>query len=167
MNIFILDRNPKVCAQYHLDKHVVKMPLETAQLLCTAITEHGGPAKYKVTHKNHPCNIWTRQSRGNFVWLVELGWELCREYQLRYGRCHACLPIINDCLMRADFIPEGEITEFVQAMPDEYKRMDPVDGYRAYYTGAKWGFATWKNRMPPSWWLENVHEDLPCLTKKL
>jgi hypothetical protein len=167
MNIFILDRNPKICAQYHLDKHVVKMPLETAQLLCTAVIEHGGTAKYKVAHRNHPCSLWARKSRDNFVWLVELGWELCREYQLRYGKVHACLAVINDCLIKAEHIPEGGLTDFVQAMPDEYKRLDPVDGYRAYYIGAKTGFAKWKNRKPPSWWLEYLHEDLECSQKNL
>ena len=35
MNIFFLDENPTLSAQYHVDKHVVKMILETAQLLCS------------------------------------------------------------------------------------------------------------------------------------
>lgn len=33
MNIFVLDYNPKFAAEYHCDKHVVKMILESAQIL--------------------------------------------------------------------------------------------------------------------------------------
>ena len=37
MNLFYLDEDFDKCAEYHVDKHIVKMPLEAAQLLCTAI----------------------------------------------------------------------------------------------------------------------------------
>lgn len=69
MNIFILDTNPKIAAQYHVDKHVVKMILETAQLLCSAHWLNGSEAPYKLTHKNHPCAIWTRECVENYNWL--------------------------------------------------------------------------------------------------
>ena len=59
MNIFILDKDPKTAAEYHCDKHVLKMILETAQMLCTAHWETGGQAPYRATHKNHPCTKWT------------------------------------------------------------------------------------------------------------
>jgi hypothetical protein len=36
MNIFVLSRCPRAAARLHCDKHVVKMILETAQLLYTA-----------------------------------------------------------------------------------------------------------------------------------
>ena len=36
MNIFYLDKDPKVCAKMHVDKHCVKMIVEYAQLLSTA-----------------------------------------------------------------------------------------------------------------------------------
>jgi hypothetical protein len=157
VNIFVLDENPRLCAQQHIDKHVVKMPLETAQMLCTAILVRGGEAVYKMAHKNHPCSIWARENRNNFLWLVELGWELCLEYQFRYGKVHKCLSVINDCLMKFQYMPDGGPTDFVQAMPEEYKRMDPVAAYRAYYVGAKVGFASWKNRKPPEWFCENIH----------
>lgn len=157
MNIFVLDENPRLCAQQHIDKHVVKMPLETAQMLCTAISVCGGESVYKVAHKNHPCSIWARETRSNFVWLVELGWELCLEYQFRYGKTHKCLSVINDCLMKFQYIPEGEATSFVQAMPEEYKRIDPTDAYKAYYVGAKVSFASWKKRKPPEWFCENAY----------
>ena len=69
MNIFILDYDVKKCAEYHVDKHVVKMILETAQLLCGAHWTTGGEAPYKLSHKNHPSAIWTRQDLNNYMWL--------------------------------------------------------------------------------------------------
>jgi len=35
MNLFILDTDPDKCAEYHIDKHVTKMQLECAQMMCT------------------------------------------------------------------------------------------------------------------------------------
>ena len=65
MNIFVLDNDPFKAAEYQCDKHVVKMVLETAQLLCSAHET----APYKRTHYNHPCAIWTRSSLSNYMWL--------------------------------------------------------------------------------------------------
>ena len=62
MNIFILDKNIKKCASYHCDKHVAKMILESAQMLSTAVRLAGDDIGYKVTHQNHPCMVWTRNS---------------------------------------------------------------------------------------------------------
>ena len=36
MNIFYVDRDPVKAAQMMCDKHIVKMILESAQMLCTA-----------------------------------------------------------------------------------------------------------------------------------
>ena len=85
MNIFMLDNDTKLAAQYHNDKHCVKMCLEYAQLLCTARHESGdSTARYRPTHKNHPSAIWVRESLNNYVWLCQLGIDLCKEYTERY-----------------------------------------------------------------------------------
>lgn len=152
MNIFILDRDTQLCAGYHLDKHVVKMPLESAQMLCTAVIFHGGTAPYKQAHKNHPCSIWTRETRQNFLWLVDLGLELCHEYRFRYGKVHKCYHIINQCFRLSKHIPESSFTDFAQAMPDKYKCHDAVDAYRAYYIHDKASMAAWRDRDIPEWW---------------
>lgn len=88
MNIFLLDYDVKKCAQSHVDKHVVKMILETAQLLCGAHHVIGTTDNipYKLSHKNHPCSIWVRESLTNYLYLCELGLELCYEYTYRYGK---------------------------------------------------------------------------------
>jgi phage-related protein len=78
MNIFILDKDPKKIAMYHNDKHVVKMIVETAQLLCTAhhVSGTNGDIPYRKTHQNHPCSIWARESIENYNWLLTLLKEL-------------------------------------------------------------------------------------------
>ena len=154
MNIFILDKDVKKCAQYHCDKHVVKMILETAQLLCgvhhvTAQVTDQVP--YKLSHKNHPCAIWTRESLSNYLYLCELGLALCDEYTHRYGKRHKSLQVILWCINNRPNISDKEFTEPAKAMPEEYKVKSVVDSYRNYYRGAKSGFTTWKNRDIPKW----------------
>ena len=153
MNIFVLDRVPRQAARYACNKHVVKMILETAQLLCTAYPEgyscdSCGEVPYKRTHYNHPCGKWARESLSNFDWLVEHGLELCRDYTIRYGRHHKSGAVIEYCGYHMPEIPDLGLTSFAQAMPDEYKSVDAVAAYRAYYRNEKSGFATWKTAVP-------------------
>ena len=139
MNIFVLHFLPRIAAEMHCDKHVVKMILETAQLLYSAHHLAGGPlpeGAYKKTHVNHPCAIWVRDSAANYMWLCELGFWLCREYQYRYGqdKVHKTEHhIVWLCKHLPAGIPMGPITPFPQAMPPEYKREDPAEAYRVYY----------------------------------
>ena len=152
MNIFVLDKDPKTCAVYHNDKHVVKMILETAQLLCGVHWVEGGEAPYKLSHKNHPSAIWTRECVENYIWLCDLGLELCNEYTYRYGKRHKSQDIIEWCLLNVPNIPEkGDITPFALAMPDECKVGDAVASYRVYYMVEKREMAVWKNRETPEW----------------
>ena len=163
MNIFILDKDVKKCAQYHCDKHVVKMILETAQLLCGVhhVTAHDtahdtAHVPYKLSHKNHPCAIWARESFSNYVYLCELGLELCKEYTHRYGKRHKSLDVILWCIVNRPNIPDKGFTEPAKAMPDEYKVKSVVESYRNYYRGAKSGFASWKMRETPEWFTFNL-----------
>lgn len=153
MNIFILDWDVKKCAQYHNDKHVVKMVLETAQLLCGAHHMSNSPYEipYKLSHKNHPCSIWVRESMDNYLWLCELGLELCEEYRNRYGKRHKSLDVIEWCIVHKPKIPNKGFTTPPLAMPDEYKVGDVIQSYRNYYIGAKKDFSKWKNRDVPNW----------------
>lgn len=152
MNIFALARDTVVAAQLHVDKHVVKMPLETAQMLCTVNHLYGKhDVPYKATHAKHPCTIWASQSVCNYKWLVDLGRQLCAEYEYRYGRQHKCLDVINAVAEPPSGVPDGPLTEFATAMPDECKLDDPVDSYRNYYRMKKHGMASWKGRPRPDW----------------
>lgn len=145
---------PNICAKQHNNKHIVKMPLETAQILCSVhhVTESEYIPRYKLCHKNHPCNKWARENLSNYLWLVDLGLELCKEYTFRYGREHASQKVIEDLKNNLPDIPEGEMTPFAQAMPETYKDSNAVDAYRLYYYFEKHHLADWKNRDKPDWW---------------
>ena len=156
MNIFFLDFDTKKCAEYHCDKHVVKMILETAQLLCSTHWVIGSEAPYKLSHKNHPCSIWVRESLSNYLYLCDLGLELCKEYTYRYGKRHKSQDVIEWCLTNKPNISDTEFTEPPKAMPDEYKVNNVIQSYRNYYIGAKKDFAKWKNRDIPEWF-SNKH----------
>jgi len=159
MNIFVLHRSPVVSAKMACDKHVVKMALETAQMLCTVAIEHGhkDPCLYKPVHAKHPCTIWAGENVANWAWLCKHGIALCKEYSFRYGKTHKCEDVIRT-IYRDRLGPSGIVcltgmTPFAQAMPDQYKHKDPVVAYRAYYRGEKHAFARWTKREQPTWWV--------------
>ena len=152
MNIFFLDFDTKKCAEYHCDKHVVKMILETAQLLCGSHWVTGSEAPYKLSHKNHPCAIWVRESLSNYLYLCDLGLELCKEYTYRYGKRHKSQDIIEWCLVNKPNIHDVDFTVPPIAMGDEFKiGNDVIESYRNYYIKAKSSFTVWKNRPIPDW----------------
>ena len=156
MNIFILDQDPVKAAQQHNDKHCVKMILEHCQMLSTALRVHSNDSLdgiYKQAHLNHPCSKWVRETRGNFKWLIEMTEELFQEYTRRYGKSHKSYSIFEVCKNHANFIPDGEMTAFALAMPDEYKNPDAVIAYRTYYLKDKREISKWKMGNVPAWWV--------------
>lgn len=166
MNIFFLSLIQSHCAKYHVDKHVVKMILETCQLLCCAHHLHPNSVytpPYRLTHKNHPCAIWTRTSLDNYKWLVVLGLELCKEYTYRYGKVHKCQSLLHDLNENHPSIPSIGFTTPAKAMPDDYKIntnniTDCITSYRNYYYFAKTDLHSWKKRKVPYWILEYQKE---------
>jgi len=193
MNYFILEHDPILSAIEQCDKHVVKMPVETAQMLSTAIRQKYGKLGtvktqkgeeiiehqryllhelgeydgmlnteksilYWSVHTKHPCTLWTGESFENFWWAHTHGVALCYEYRRRYKRGHKSLEVMTAAYDYLKFhnIEEWKTgqTPFPQAMPDEYKRKDAVEAYRAYYSGEKNRFAKWTNAEPPAWWVE-------------
>ena len=140
MNIFYLSNCPKQAAKYQYNKHVVKMILESAQLLCTAHHELQSDVDvpYKPTHKNHPSAIWARRSSAHYKWLYEHMLALGAEYKKRYNKDHLtilkCRDILN--IVPGDLI-NNDFEQPPQCMPDEYKASDAVDGYWNYYIQAK------------------------------
>lgn len=182
MNIFVTDPSPVQSAADLCDKHIVKMILESAQMLCSAhwiawqnklkpyknlkgrdlknwlhanIPTDLRPA-YSMTHVNHPCSVWVRQTVSNYLWLVHHALALCENYTKRYHRTHKTEAII---IWLAEHLPpvfesnEIGLTQFAVAMPDNYKvPNDPVQSYRNYYIGSKARMAKWRHCSPPSWW---------------
>ena len=161
MNIFILDHDISLSAQYHCDRHVVKMVLESAQLLCGAHIAHGVEVPYKMSagHMKHPCALWARETKDNYFYLWELGRQLCEEYTYRYGKVHASQKVIDN-LPWPDHIPDGKMTPFARAFnrsmqPDKLNRIlntvDTVTAYRLYYVLDKAHFCKWTGRPTPLW----------------
>lgn len=152
MNIFVLDDDIERCAQYHCDQHVVKMILESVQLLCTALNKKGFTTPYKSTHTKHPCVLWVEASFDNFLWLYQLTEALNREYKYRYNKTvdHKSIAVLHQ-LTAFEYERHG-LTPFAQAMPDEFKvEGDAVAAYRNFYRGEKLAFARWTKRDLPPW----------------
>ena len=138
MNIFALDNDPRLAAMMMCDKHIVKMVLESAQMLCTAINYKGGVTPYKTSHTNHPCTIWTRASQENFRWLTEHAKELNAQYRKRYNKRtnHKSWEIIksvvrdNAPIIRS--LPDLGPTPFAQAMPETLRIENDAEIGRAH-----------------------------------
>jgi hypothetical protein len=151
MNIFYVDRDPVIAAQQLVDKHVVKMPLETAQLLCSAFPQ--GEAPYRRTHYNHPSAVWTRRSRANYEWVIKHGLALCEEYTKRYGKQHKSNIVILWCRDNIDKLEWGEdfFTDPPECMPDECKTGTVTESYRQYYRKYKSYIYRWTKSDKPEW----------------
>jgi hypothetical protein len=155
VNVFVLDLDPSRAAVAQCDAHVVKMPVETAQILSTVVSDLGLPAPYRPTHRHHPCVRWAAARAANFEWLLAHGFSLCDEFLFRYGHEHGSRRALERlALVGIDaFLPSGERTPFVQAVPDDLRGPDPVVAYRATYRREKARFARWaKGRPAPEWW---------------
>jgi hypothetical protein len=155
LNIFYLHEDPHKAAEYQYNKHVVKMILESAQMLCTAHHhfDNGDNVPYKKAHYNHPSTIWVRQNSRNYYWLYNHMLALGKEYTRRYGKTHLS---ITKCWESLQNVPVGmplggPVTQPPQCMPDEYKADCAIHAYWNYYLGDKHSVAnsneTIKTRM--------------------
>jgi hypothetical protein len=181
MNLFYLDYDLDLNAEYHIDKHVLKMQLEAAQMLASALwvdkligfvprkldslelavikkemqaqptIENRTFIRYKVAHPNHPTTVWVRSSYDNYQWTQVYMNSLNEEAIYRGYKSHKSCIEANSW-PEPNTIPSLGVTTFAQAMPDQYKRADPVEAYRAYYMGEKSHLANWKYRERPNWY---------------
>jgi len=161
MNIFYLDHDTLRCAQYHCDKHVVKMILEYAQILSTAHRLFGDEKSlqeydsilYKKTHVNHPSSKWARHTAQHYTWLYELFSALCHEYTYRYNKVHLTQQKLGDFLSNIPkYIDYNGTYSVPLCMPDDCKLSDPIESYRKYYKEYKKEFAKWTVREIPYWY---------------
>jgi len=133
VNIFVTSEDPRISAINLDDKRVIKMVLESAQMLCTALHEHGAShlAQYKPTHKNHPSNVWCRETHINYGWLLMHFRALCDEYTFRTGKTHKSSLMYNDLVKGVSYIPKGNITPYAncaarQDMGISYKHLTDI-----------------------------------------
>ena len=163
MNLFILDSNPVISASYHVDRHVVKMPTETAQMISFVYHDpelwQGEIPEFIMgfskTHYKHPCSIWIRQSLSNFIYACKLGLALYNEYQYRYNqpeKHQRAKQIFEFALNNPPSIPDQGLTKFVVAMDEVYQLHEcPVQNYRVYYKLGKPHLHNWSKREKPFW----------------
>tara|TARA_Y100000385_G_scaffold281228_1_gene333699 strand:- start:1964 stop:2497 length:534 start_codon:yes stop_codon:yes gene_type:complete len=169
MNIFGIEYDPErknpfpeavESAVAQCDKHIVKMPLESAQMLCSAHRildgNEGNEDLYKIAHPKHPSTLWTMETMGNYNWHYAHWVALCEEYTYRYGKVHLsekkfrarlCVPPVN--------IPKGTVTPFRLAFkehPECIVEGDPVQSYRNFYQTKQDRFnMVWSKRQAPTW----------------
>ena len=180
MNIFILNEDPVKAAQQQCDKHIVKMILESAQMLSTAHRVLDGtmckvPSKsgktmvkswvlpdnrdallYKAVHVHHPCTVWTCESLSNYAWHYEHFQALSIEYEYRYQKKHKSWVDLEYALsIPPKNIPNIGPTPFKLAMgaePDCIDESDPVGSYRKFYQTKQSRFKmAWTKREVPEW----------------
>lgn len=139
INIFYLDHDPILAARYHGDKHLVKMTVETAQMLSTAHHVHSGALQglYKPTHRNHPMTVWVRKTRSNYEWTYQFFQAMCDEFTFRRDKIHATSRLLEPLLIPPTGISKGAITDVPLCMPEEFHLSCPVESYRKYYH-SKW-----------------------------
>jgi hypothetical protein len=182
VNIFYLSPDPQKCAEMHLDKHVVKMIIEYAQLMSTAhrvldgeeyidLTANGRKYKrwrmadkhmenglMKSCHVHHPSNVWVRASKANYIWLNRMWNYLLLEYTHRYGKRHACADRVEFLIDAPKNIPIVSFTPPTPAMPDECKIPgDSLASYHKYYIEKKVSFAKWTKREVPLWFQNGIN----------
>lgn len=180
INIFILDFDPVKAAQLQCNAHVVKMVVESAQMLSTAHRMLDGkvtlsPSKsgknkvkawllgdyrneklYRAVHINHPCTVWTRESKENYEWHYAHFAALCDEYTYRYNKVHKTDAELREILREAPKnIPSKGLTQFALAMKTNPECMfpnDPVKSYRIFYQTKQDRFKmSWTKREVPEW----------------
>ena len=175
MNIFYLHENPIQNAKWHIDKHIVKMPIEYAQLMSTAhrlldgemylgktaigrnikrwrLHDEREDILYKASHINHPSAIWVRESIENYFQMYKLYMAVLAEFTNRYGKVHGSSKPSIALIRPPSNIPMVKGTQLPQCMPEMCKvKNNPILAYRNYYIVEKNSFASWKNREIPEW----------------
>jgi hypothetical protein len=158
VNVFASDPDPARAALALADRHVVKMALESAQIVWTALhlaaPSEVPPGGYRPTHQGHPCVRWAASSRAAYLWVADHGEALCAEYAHRYGRVHGSLAALLGARAAASLIPADPAPPIPQAMPEALRGPDPYAAYRRCLTAKyqAWGpAARWTRREPPDW----------------
>lgn len=161
MNIFVLSYDPKQAAKYQCDKHVVKMCLESTQLLCTVahLLNKDVDGLYKKTHANHPCTVAVKESVHLRSWLIDHTAALFKEYTYRYGKVHKSQEVFIKAvkqLLHTKYYNKHTLP-FVKVTNNDID--NAVLSYRKYYRSKYLDMdMKWTNRKMPQFMLE-VDED--------
>ena len=155
-----MDKNIEKNAQFHCDKHVVKMGSELGQMISTAyhvLQPNNVPhwCYAKAAYRNHPCSIWVRESSANFLYACKLGLAIYNEYQFRYNKPNNFIKLKNlldNSIKHPIKSTLNTLTPFAQAMPSEFRMKNhAITAYRTYYASKKRHLFSWKRREVPYW----------------
>lgn len=168
MQIFFLDTDPVLAGQALHNRHLVKMPVASAQIMCTIAAGFGLDTIYKPLKKPKWGTItWVGATVQNWDWHATYAFEMCNEYALRFGRVHAAWHVVNDLAYRSDIrdrLLDMSLLPFPMLVPVAHWDFDTVKAYRDYYIARKLSykqrcsglhmrstvFRTIKNRWTPS-----------------
>ena len=161
MNRFIIERNVEDIAKSLCDQHIVKKPLEEAQMLCTTLWHHAPEyaeehGLYKPVHQKHPCTLWAMENRANYMYAYDLYQAMLIEYTHRYGKIHGASKHKNALYFGSGYVPNGWQTPHPQCFSglDHLKTDEqfPIKAYREFYNADKLKFARYsKGRSMPEW----------------
>jgi len=133
LNIFRTSSDPVECARVLSDQHVIKMAVESAQILATAVRLHGCTAEglYKATHKGHPCTVWAASSVDAAEWVLDHAIALCEEFRRRFGKVHGSrAQIIYVMPLLRQWLPDEPFTPSPACVPDEFRHLPTEEAYR-------------------------------------
>ena len=152
MNIFVTSSCPVRCARTLDNKRVVKMVLESAQMLCTALNEKGVITPYKSAHVKHPCTIWAGVNKANWLWLFMHASALSNEYTRRYHKIHKSQAVLDTIRDEVHVLPDGALTPFpncTQNKEHDISHKDEPNVHKAYrlYLRDRWD----KDKAKPKW----------------
>ena len=161
MNRFIIEEDVEAIAKSLCDQHIVKMPLEEAQMLCTSLWHHAPEyaeehGLYKPVHQKHPCTLWAMENKANYAFAWLLYRSMLNEYTYRYGKVHGASKHHLALFKGINLIPQGDMTPHPQCFSGhDYCKTDedyPIEAYRAFYRVDKMSFARYnKGRDMPQW----------------
>ena len=195
VNFFYLDKDVEKTAKYYCDKHVVKIPIEIAQILSkihhilkTKIDYQKIYQNSKVVSETLGPYVWSLSSLENYIWTCNLGLELIKEYKHRFNKTyHKTEEVLQYLLDNLPPIEKRGITPFIMTNKYDmfqYISKDPVKNARYNYAEMKCVDDKWTKRKKPNWFitlekridekkedlkkeiLHRVKDILPILAKK-
>ena len=173
VNLFYLDKDPKLCAQYYCDKHVNKIMIEIAQILSQVhhvISDKEPPYKFcKAISNTLAPFVWAKESVNNYKYCSDLAYYLLQEYKYRFKKSYhkSEEPII--------WLRQNIPKEIKKRNTTEFKLTENVNAYseffnsviasRYIYVDFKCKNDKWTLRGEPSWF--NKYEKKSNIEKKM
>jgi hypothetical protein len=165
VNFFYLDKDPIQCAKYYCNKHILKIPIEIAQILSKIHHELETGVDYCKIYKNSQVvkntlgpYCWIKQSYDNYIWTSKLGLALINEYKIRYNKdTHKSEPILKYLANNPPKLPKIGITRFIGTNKYDmfqYISNDPIICGRYNYVEMKCKNDKWNIHGPPNWYIE-------------